>query len=385
MKSLRAALSLLAFPLAGVTVSAFTVGTPQLLQKNHAASMNSASKTSLHMATWSDSKAVKDYQEFLETGKAEPDMARDCASVIIVEPETYCHLADALYTMGMGDDIAISPYQDLPEEMDGNPSYPIYITLPPNRVAEFLVNLPESYLQRADDFVFFSGGLVYGNIEDVLREYGFSRETMTQVLISGLRFSETKSVQDIGVKLGTAANDEEKWAGQCTACGKWHGAIAERMLRNDVVCKTDFYRDWRRAMWEASLADAVFHLLGVVREEPTSVANVANYYYEEASDIIWEISGQLRGWKALTLTFGFEERMYGVAEANGNEIACTVTDEMYPFVWGIDIFLQSKTYLEYLHYAQGQKGLLQNTALPPMKEAGSSIMRTGNLRADGVV
>jgi len=395
MNSFRAVVSLLTL----TGVAAFTLNTPVVSTiystswktcdgagaAAAAATNFASSKTALHMATWSDPKAVKEYQNFLDTGKLTPDMARDQASVIIVEPETYCHLADALYTMGMGDDIAISPYQDLPDQMEGNTEYPIYITLPPNRIAEFLVNLPESYLQRADDFVFMSGGLVYGNIEKVLQEYGFSREGQTQVLVTGLRFTEDKRVQDIGVKLGMAENGEEKWGGQCTATGKWAGAISERMLRNDVICKADFYRDWRRAMWEASCADAIFHLLGVVREEPTSVANVAQYYYEEASDILWEISGQLRGWKALTLTYGFEERLYGVAEVNGADVACTVTDEMYPYVWGVDVFLQSKMFLEYLHYAQGQKGYLQGTALPPMKEEGSTIMRSGNMRADGVI
>ena len=386
MKSLRAALFSLAFPLSA-GVSAFTLGTSRVpsISTRAAQLQQHQQKTALHMATWSDSKAVKEYQDFLQTGKLEPDLARDQASVIIVEPETYCQLADALYTMGMGDDLAISPYQDLPEQMDGNTQYPIYITLPPNRLGEFLSNLPESYLQRADDFVFFSGGLFYGNCEDVLREYGFSRESMTQVLVSGLRFTDAKRCQDLTVSLGLAANEENKYAGSCTACGKWHGAIAERMVRNDVTCKTDFYRDWRRAMWETSMSDAVFNLLGVVREEPTSIANVATYYYQEASDICWEISGQLRGWKALTLTFGFEERIYGVAEANGVDVACVLTDEMYPYIWGIDLFLQSKTYLEYIHYAQGDKGYLPNTVLPPMKSEGSTIMRAGNLRSDGSI
>lgn len=384
MKSFQPTLTFLVVSLTGV--AAFIVGTSPQLQKTAASTLASPSTTSLNMAIWSDPKAVKEYQEFLSTGKSEVEMASDSASVIIVEPETYCDMADALFTMGMGDDLAISPYQDLPEQMDGKASYPIYITLPPNRLAEFIENLPESYLQRAEDFVFFSGGLVYGNIEEVLRKNGFCRDTMTQVLASGFKwFAETKRVDDLGVKLGMANNGEEKWGGQCTACGKWQGAIAERMLRNDVICKTHFYRDWRRYMWEDSIVNAVFNLLGVVREEPTSVANVANYYYEEAGDMIWEMSGQLRGWKALTLTFGFEERMYGVAEVNGVDKACVLTDEMFPFILGMDAFLQSKMYVEYLHYAQGQKGCLPNTVLPPMLEEASSIMRSGNLRADGVV
>lgn len=341
--------------------------------------------SALRMATWSDSKAVKDYQEFLSTGRSEPEKKRDCASVIIMEPDKPCELAEALFSMGMGDDVVTAPFYDLPPELDGNVNYPIYVTLPPYLLAEFIQNLPETYLERTDDFVFFSGGLDYGNIEDVLKDYGFCRDAQTQVLISGVRITKEKRVQDLSVRLGTAANEEEKWAGQCTACGKWHGAIAERMFRNDVVCRTDFYREWRRSMWEASLADAVVHLLGVVRAEPTTVAAVATYYYQEVSDIVWEISGQLRGWKALTLTFGFEERLFGVAEATGVDQPCTVNHEMYPFIWGNSVFLQSNMYLEYLQYAQTEMGLLQGIPLPQIDQDKPNIMRQGNLRADGVV
>ena len=133
------------------------------------------------------------------------------------------------------------------------------------------------------------------------------------------------------------------------------------------------------------MADAVLHLLGVVRPDPTSIANVATYYTEEAADIVWEISAQLRGWKALTLPFGFEERIYGVAEANGFEQQCVVFNEMYPYIWGNPVFLQSNMYLQYLHYAQSEMGMLQGIQLPPIEDDKPSIMRKGNLRADGVV
>jgi hypothetical protein len=138
-------------------------------------------------------------------------------------------------------------------------------------------------------------------------------------------------------------------------------------------------------MWEKSVSDAVFHLLGVVRSEPTNVATVATYYNAEASDMLWEMSGLLRGWKALTLTYGFEERMFGEAEANGSDQTCTLINEMWPFIWGNPIFLESPMFLEYLHYAQTEKGLLQGIQLPPMKDEGSSKMRQGNLRADGAI
>lgn len=358
---------------------AFTVGRHQITLKN------GESSSALNMATWSDSKAVEEYKTFLDTGMSEPDKKSDCASVIIMQPDVQCDLAEAIYIMGMGDDMVIAPYDFLPEQINGNYEYPIYITLPPWSLAEFIVNLPQNYLDRAQDFVFFSGGLVYGNIEDVLKDYGFCQDSITQVLISGMRFTAEKQVQDLSVSLGLAANEEQKMAGQCTACGKWNGAISERLLRSNVLCQKLFYRDWRRTMWEQSMADAVLHLLGVVRAEPTSVATCATYYSEEGSGIFWEISPQMRGLKALTLTYGFEERIYGAAEGSGAEQQCIVFNEMYPYIWGNCVFLESNTYLQYLHYAQSEMGFLQGIQLPPIDSTRPSKMRAGNLRADGVV
>jgi hypothetical protein len=311
-------------------------------------------------------------------------LKRDQPSVIITQDSsTPTELAQALITMGYGDDMVISYGEEMPRHAAAE--YPIYVTIPPTQLADFIRNMPESYKDRVEDMVFFSGGLSNGNIEDILKTYGLCRDSMTQVLLSGLRFTAAKRVQDVSVQLGAAANEEEKWAGMCTACGKWNGAIAERLQRNNINCRTDFYREWRRHMWEKSLSDAVFHLLGVVRKEPTKVATVATYYGAEASDMFWEMSGLLRGWKALTLTFGFEERIFGEAEANGYDQPCTLNNEVYPYIWGNPVYLESPMYLEYLHYAQTEKGLLQGIELPPMKDEGSTKMRQGNLRADGVV
>jgi hypothetical protein len=74
--------------------------------------------------------------------------------------------------MGMGDDILLTPDQDLPDSVGGSSEYPIYVTVPPTQLEDFLDNLSASYKSRVDDFVFFSGGLQYGNIEDVLKARG---------------------------------------------------------------------------------------------------------------------------------------------------------------------------------------------------------------------
>jgi hypothetical protein len=209
---------------------------------------------------------------------------------------------------------------------------------------------------------------------------------MTQVLISGFQATENQ-VLDRKVLLGTDAVGEDKLAGECTACGKWAGSIASRLERGNVYCRTEFYREWRRKMWERSIYDAVFTLVGAVRREPTTLSDVANYYHEEVSDIVWQMSQLLRGWRAITLTFGFEERLFGVGEFTGSDQRCELLEDMYPFVWGSPVFLESSKFVEYLQYAQNEMGLLQGIPLPKSTSSSDlpSLMRQGNLRADGVV
>jgi len=290
--------------------------------------------------------------------------------------------------MGRGDDVILTPYQTLPPVLGegecATSEYPIYVTLPPQEIDLFLQNVDKAYENRYDDFCFFAGGFQFGNIEEILQNRGYCREKMTQILISGMEIG-VEGIKDLSVSLGPDSVGDEKWAGECTACGKWNGAISKRLERNQVRCSTDFYRDFRRKMWERNCLDAVFNLVGSVRSEPTTLADVANYYEEEVSDILWEITGTLRGWKAITLMFGFEERLFGFAEKASSH-QCTVVDELYPYIWGNKVFTESKTYLEYLWYAKNECGLLQAVELPPMmKESELSKMRQGNLRADGVV
>lgn len=351
-----------------------------------------SSSSSLRMATWSDSKAVKEYQEFLESGEQEITLKEDGPSIILVSPNEadlefneLNPLAQALMHMGNGDDIILSPYQPLPEYLGELSEYPIYLTLPPQEIEPFLDNLDEAYQERQMDFCFFAGGFQYGNIEDILKERGYCRDAMTQIVISGMELGE-HGIRDLAVSLGTDTVGQEKWAGECAACGKWNGAIAKRLARNEVRCSTDFYRDWRRKMWERNALDAVMNLVGSVRVDPTTLADVASYYEEEVSDMLWEISGKLRGWKAITLLYGFEERIFGFCERQNSQ-QCAIVDEWYPYIWGNGVFTESEKYLEYLHYAKSEIGLLQSVDLPPMKDPldVSKIMRSGNMRADGVV
>lgn len=219
---------------------------------------------------------------------------------------------------------------------------------------------------------------------------GYCRDTMTQVLISGMQVKpQTGRPIDVHVNLGQDEYGEPKLSGACTACGKWNGAVAERLEAAQIKCQTDFYRDWRRKMFERHVYDAVFTLLASVRNEPTTLAQVAQYYGTEASDMVWEISGLLRGWKALTLLYGFEDRLFTFAEVRGGadndgQQQVFLDPQMYPYIWGNPLFLQSKMFVEYLQYAQLEKGLLQGIELPAGAKS-SNIMLKGNLRADGVI
>lgn len=371
-------------------------------------------------ATWSNGQAVQDYQQFLSSGQQEIQTTDDTASVIVVSDTSGpTPLSQALLKMGMGDDIILTtPSQsNLPPTLDNHNEYPIYITLPPNEIQDFLMNLPESFKARAEDFVFFAGG-AYGNIEDALKDrgasvsfcvesaqaffplwhywlthfalysisLGYCRDQMTQVVIGGMKITDYESrVIDTSVHLGTSDNGEPKLAGECSACGKWAGSVVQRLERSNIRCKLEFYREWRRTMWERSVYDAVFSLVGAIRNEPTTYRDVANYYNEEVSDMLWEFSQLLRGWKAITLLFGFEERLFGMAEAS-EEICEVKPSQLYEFVYGNPVYLNSKTFVEYLQFAQAEKGLLAGVELPQNTGADyKSNMRQGNLRADGAI
>jgi hypothetical protein len=116
---------------------------------------------------------VQDYQNFLRSGQQQVKLSADQPSVFM-GPDQGSPLIDALVQMGVSGDMVLTPGQELPHQLDGETEYPIYIVLPPVLLDVFLANLPDIYLDRAEDFVFFSGGLDFGNIEDVLKNRGTS-------------------------------------------------------------------------------------------------------------------------------------------------------------------------------------------------------------------
>lgn len=232
--------------------------------------------------------------------------------------------------------------------------------------------------------MFLSGGPICGVIEPILKKYGLARDTMTQVMVAG--FTTPGPIgrpQDLSINIGQDSYGENKSAGECASCGKWAGAIQERLEENGIVCKTGFYREWRRIMWERASFDAVFNIIGAVRDQPTTIKDVAKYYENEASDMLWQVTGALRGMLAVTLLYGFEERLFEFAERKYGEKQCSISDEMYPYMF-CPPFDQAKLIAEYLNYGKDEKGLIPNTIVPRCSTLPSN-MRQGNLRADGAV
>eukprot|EP00978_Attheya_sp_CCMP212_P003065 scaffold6251_cov52-Attheya_sp.AAC.3 len=373
-----------------------------LLEKREGCGRKS-SWTVLNMATWSDSRAVKEYQDFLASGKQEIDVAEDGPCVIVTSnteagaSPRYQGLVNTLVALGMGNDVILETTsgQDLPETLGGQESYPIYMALPPFELKEFLKNgLPDQWKSRRDDFCFFSGTRDYGCIEQDLKDCGMCRDETTQLLLGGFtvldatnEYANVNMIDDCSVTLDSMdAQGGRKYAGESSACGKWSGAFQARLDRNAVRCKRGFYREWRRDMWERTIYDAVFNLVGSVRKMPTSLGEAAEYYEVEASDMMWEISGALRGGKAVTLLYGFEDRLFTMADRRGRDQPCALVDDaMYPYIHGE--FLWSKMHVEYVAYAKDEFGAFPNTILPnnAKKLAQAPIIRQGNLRADGVI
>jgi hypothetical protein len=324
-------------------------------------------------------------------GKSELDKEDDGPSIIVrsSNPSSVTLLTDAIYSLGNGDDVIVTPNEALP---DGR--YPIYITVPPYELREFIQKLNDEWKARADDFVFFSGTKVCGVVEPILRDFGMCRDTMSQVVVgftlpppgSGLG-GVARKPEDMACSIGADAYGEEKWSGETQSCGKWNGAVASRLDRNGIRCKSTFYREWRRAMWERALYDAVWNVVGAVREDKTDHFQVAAYFEMEASDMMWELVNGLRGGLAVTLIYGFEDRLFSFAEMRGKDEPCELLDDMFDHIQNV-FPGKSRMLWEYCNYAKDKKGLLLRSNVPPVPSELSELpspVRQGNMRADGVI
>jgi len=93
------------------------------------------------MATWSNGQAIQEYKDFLDTGESELRKEDDGPSIIVQSASSTTPLTDAIHGLGNGDDVILTPSETLPLSLEGREAYPIYITLPPYELKEFIKNL----------------------------------------------------------------------------------------------------------------------------------------------------------------------------------------------------------------------------------------------------
>ena len=124
-------------------------------------------------------------------------------------------MAREIEQMGLGQDLWVSSPQEIPSNI---PECPIYVCMPPFELENFLGKVSSSF-PRIEDFCFLTGGLAFGNIEDVLKDRGYLRDSTTQILVSELKIDCSDRVKDTRVQLATeSAVGEQKLAGECSAC-----------------------------------------------------------------------------------------------------------------------------------------------------------------------
>ena len=351
-------------------------------------------------ATWSNGQAIKEYQDFLSSGRSTLDTTEDGPSVIITpDPFNPTPLASALFKMGDGEDILLSPTDPIPTTLGNRESFPIYICVPNTLLDDVIgVNLFSLWEDKRDDLVYVT--TTKGNIEPVLKNFGLPRDATSQLLV-GFTVPTNSNFfpMDLSVKYGEDSQAMDKFAGESCATGKWRDAIAQRLNNKMIRCKSCFYREWKRDMWEKSAFDAVFNLMGAVIGDGTTIAEVAEFYGDDASEMAWQMSSMLRGSNAIALSYGFEERMFEYAVASCKDTVCTIEPDTWDFVNGV--FLETSLkglsmgfgdpaplHTEYVDLAVNKRGLLQGkeVIIPGAdKIQRKSIMREGNLRADGAI
>ncbi|CAN0104848.1 unnamed protein product [Discosporangium mesarthrocarpum] len=218
------------------------------------------------MQVWSNPQAVQDYKDLL-TGKA-PEEKSDGPSVIVGAGK----LGNALAAMGMGDDVLVRRGESIPQAIPtgaggGEPGFgetlsefPIYVCVAERDVAGVIDACPP---EKRPDLVFLQGRC----IENVLKSRGLCRGDQTQATLFMEVASDGRArPQSFQREIGTDTRGEPKLSGESVACGKWRGALKERLAKRALPCSTVFYLDFRRVMFERLAFDCTMDLVGALHD-----------------------------------------------------------------------------------------------------------------------
>merc|ERR1712176_891304 len=101
-------------------------------------------------------QAVQEYQDFLSGKNQGGGEEGDIPSVIMAD-DVNSPFVSALKSLSSteNEDVLITPNDEIPSELYGKESFPIYIVLSPDRLDVLLrENLPTKWKSKLDDFVF---------------------------------------------------------------------------------------------------------------------------------------------------------------------------------------------------------------------------------------
>jgi len=242
-----------------------------------------------------------------------------------------------------GSDDHTTTFSDLnfPDSISGHDSYPIYICCHPDSVpflleSEACQKMRKSYppSPRLEDFVFlhYDGRL----IESSLRKNNVGGSDQTTCLLNlGLdptpRGLHSHKLVSSEITTGVDSYGLKKKVGRTIVCGKWAGSVKGRVEKavkectgegegeNWEVVDLGFYRDVRRLIFEYCIAASTFNLVGSVHsktsKEALEYSDVALGYTDECVEMVQELSSCLRGGLAVTMMFGFEDRIMNLGES----------------------------------------------------------------------
>ena len=116
-------------------------------------------------------------------------------------------------------------------------SFPIYVCVPEWEVEGVILSTPK---ERRADLVFMQTAC----LENLLKRYGLCGKKQTQCCpyfgVSAIgRPMEGRVQYDV-----SKSDGEPKYGGETAVCGKWRGAVAERLKRQGLSCLVLDYPFW---------------------------------------------------------------------------------------------------------------------------------------------
>jgi hypothetical protein len=251
---------------------------------------------------WSNSQAVKDYEDFLDNKPSAVTITPDQPSLFLIPdpphlPSAACPFAALLASLPASDDVVASPSSLSPDFLSScalGPSFPIYVCVPPSALPTFLSSpgflaLRSCNSPQLEDLVFFShSGLL---TESALRSASVGSSTQTLVLLNAgvvlAPFTAKPVLRSNEVGIGRDTQGQAKTAGSSWASGKFAGSVSERVANKfpdavDSACRVAFYRDVRRWLFEDAVLHAAVSLVGAVHRK--SSARPAPFTFRETAE-----------------------------------------------------------------------------------------------------